>query len=101
VISRTGEKLPLYTDLYYGVINKRSGRLWTNYIKLDSVSQIDPRNRSHWSIISKVNKVSTNLVDYHNSYSFKPDLTFYIEKTDQDYYRVIYLAKMNLTIKFV
>ena len=47
IFSKTGEKLPLYKGLYYGVSNKKSGKIlqWNNQVK---PPPIDPRNASNW-----------------------------------------------------
>jgi hypothetical protein len=93
VISRTGEKLPLYTGLYYGVINKKSGYTWADHHNL--VRPLDPRNPSHWH---KLEKTSMGLNAYHMG---KMAYYSYIEKVNQNYYRIVEIGKYTMIIENV
>jgi len=80
VINRTGEKLPLYTGLYYAISNKRSGYTWANKSVL--VPSLDPRNASHWHKFEVASRSS-------NAYDMSNDIDNYFEKVDENYYRIV------------
>jgi hypothetical protein len=74
--SIAGEKIPIYTGLYYGVINKRSGYGWVHYKKL--LPSLDPKNASHWSKFEKSDRVYKMSTGYY----------YKIQKVDENYYRL-------------
>jgi hypothetical protein len=82
VTSKSGEKLPLYTGLYYALVNKKS-----QYIRADCGRKlisppIDPRNTSYWE------KIEKNSNHYRMRCKEGETNDYLIEKVNRDYYLI-------------
>jgi hypothetical protein len=89
IISITGEKLQLYTGLYYAIVNKKSGIIWTS--DYNFAPSLDQQNASHWHKFSK-QKYGYSMSN--NRYNFD----FF--KTGDNYYLIKQLSiKLNYILK--
>jgi hypothetical protein len=82
VISRSGQVLPLYTNIFYNIINKKSGKMWIHQNEMVPQT-FEPTNGSYWWMMYKFNNKRDDYL-LANGYGFGNN--YHLERADDESY---------------